>query len=477
MNKSSNYIQDPIKKLEKRKIFVVFVNILLLFFLVIFFMTPITSYFYYNVEFSWLRQKIFILSIPLFLSFLIIISFNKVLEFRLNLVLFIVSTFIAIYGAHGIFIYWEYLYFSQLSESKQDAKFDTRSKKQVIRDLRGQGIEAYPTLGSTHFALSPLAVGDAKLVPLHGIRNVTTVLCNETGTYAIYKSDEFGYNNPKGIWGGDSVQILAVGDSFTEGSCVPPAKNAMSVVRNKFPSTLNLGRAGDGPLAQLAQLHEFGSLKQPKIVLWMFYEGNDLIRDLWREKRSQQLFKYLSAGRHQQLNERRQEVNSALKIFADRALEEDDGPESDANRPRYLVRAITLSYFRVLLNMDNTQSIKQMRTPDLPLFRQVLFEAKALVNSWGGKLLVVYLPDDRILSKNRGVVDILSQHWTTDHRGDVIEIITSLEIPVIRADRVIESHQNPVSLFPFGSGHFNELGYRIVGETILEGLTKMDVEP
>lgn len=50
-----------------------------------------------------------------------------------------------------------------------------------------------------------------------------------------------------------------------------------------MPRTLNLGMGGIGPLHELAILKEYGSVVRPKVVLWVYYEGNDLA-DLSHEK-------------------------------------------------------------------------------------------------------------------------------------------------------------------------------------------------
>src|SRR5262245_26182995 len=67
--------------------------------------------------------------------------------------------------------------------------------------------------------------------------------------------------------------------------------------------TLNLGIQGDGPLTMLATLREFGPILKPGIVLWCFFEGNDL-GDLIVERQSPLLRRYLTFGFTQRLFER-----------------------------------------------------------------------------------------------------------------------------------------------------------------------------
>ena len=78
-----------------------------------------------------------------------------------------------------------------------------------------------------------------------------------------------------GIWKSNKLDIAIVGDSFTHGYCVPTNTQFVSLIRKQYPSTLNLGMGGNGPLVELATLREFLPPFKPKIVLWVYFEGND----------------------------------------------------------------------------------------------------------------------------------------------------------------------------------------------------------
>ena len=117
---------------------------------------------------------------------------------------------------------------------------DSRTRNQVIQSLRDSGHDAFPAV----FPIALLrhrddgtvsALGD--LLPLGGISNVTTVACNETGEYLVYRSDEFGFHNPSGLWGRQDTDIVAVGDSFAQGHCVPSDKNFIALMRQRYAGT------------------------------------------------------------------------------------------------------------------------------------------------------------------------------------------------------------------------------------------------
>src|SRR4030095_17214981 len=111
---------------------------------------------------------------------------------------------------------------------------------------------------------SDITIDGAEVLPLNGISNRVTVLCNETGKYAIYDSDARGFHNPKGIWESSRMSIAALGDSFAIGACAPSDENFVALIRARYPNTLNLGMLGEGPLIMLAALKEYLPPVKPK---------------------------------------------------------------------------------------------------------------------------------------------------------------------------------------------------------------------
>ncbi|MFH2004392.1 MAG: hypothetical protein ABIK27_06615, partial [Bacteroidota bacterium] len=83
--------------------------------------------------------------------------------------------------------------------------YDTRTKFEVIDNLRKKGVEAYPQIAPYLFIYSngiETANGN-RIYPLGLISNKTIVSRNETGKYLIYESDEHGFNNIKGLYDKD----------------------------------------------------------------------------------------------------------------------------------------------------------------------------------------------------------------------------------------------------------------------------------
>ncbi|SPP66175.1 hypothetical protein [Nitrospira lenta] len=374
--------------------------------------------------------------------------------------------------------------------------FDTRSKLKAIMDLRAQGLDAWPDIAAEALlegweegkAATAVKINGVGVMPLSGIAGKPTVLCNESGQFIIYESDEYGFNNPKGLWGSGQLKIGAVGDSFTHGKCVPSDKNFVSLIRQQQPSTLNVGRSGNGPLCDLAAIKEYLSIVRPKVVLWEYFEGNDLA-DLEVELRNPILRRYLEAEFSQHLHSRQPAIDQALMEYVESVRH---SREPLGHLRQYLVRQhslsgvlddvegfIKLAHARQQISQA-VQRLKpkdareflvrttQARADDIELFRRILEQAKVSVEAWGGTMTFVYLP------QWERYADV---QYASKDRDRIIEVVKQLGIFVVDLHPAFIKHGDPVSLFPFRRyGHYTEEGNRLVAEEILKALAGVNHE-
>jgi hypothetical protein len=353
--------------------------------------------------------------------------------------------------------------------------FDRRTRLQVIMDLRGKGIDAVPASDPEIFERKNpdgdiawnVSWRGRQVYPLGGIANKTTVLCNENGTYTIYDSDEHGFHNPRGIWGRHATDIAAVGDSFTHGACVPSDNNFVALIRKLYPLTLNLGVWANGPLSELATVMEYLPPLRPHLVLWFYFEGND-VTDLAVEKKNPVLMRYLDGDFSQLLLSRQMEIDQKITEIVN-GLE----VEAAARKKRAqlelldsLVDIGTLSALREKLGLVYGKSLhvepalpSELDPTLLTLLGRSLLKAKDAVNTWHGLLYFVYLPEwERYAHPERAV----------KNREAVLQIVKNLAIPVVDVHPVFQSHTDPLSLFPFrGFGHYDEAGHALVAQTVL----------
>lgn len=361
--------------------------------------------------------------------------------------------------------------------------FDTRSRLEVIQDMRARGINAFPDVfpmvlfepGSGVSIQSSLTINGEEFLPVAGMATTTTVFCNESGEYVVYESDEHGFHNPRGIWANQSAEIVALGDSYTHGVCVSSDKGFVAVVRSRHSGTINLGVNGHGPMTSLATLKEYGPILKPKHVLWFYYEGNDL-RDLdgW-EKNSPLLRKYLTSSFSQRLFSRQAEIDQKLRAFLDTAMAKAATPVSFEKvvKLQHLRQAVQLFYERRPteqgLPAELLEYLRHTGAPaapeDLQLFGTILAEAQATAHAWNGRVVFVYLPT----WERYRIPETASQD-----REKVLKIVERLQMPVIDMHPVFNAQPDPLALFPFRRyAHYNEAGHKLVGEEVIRQLAKL----
>lgn len=383
---------------------------------------------------------------------------------RANIVTLVVSLVVGIYIVESSFTFYKFGQSTyQTVAAELGVKYDLRTKSEVIEDFLANGIDAVP-------AVRPRDVlkMDKKFLPLGGVSNKTTVGENENGSRMIYLSDRYGFNNPDSEWDASEIKWLLTGDSFTEGVAVEPGQDIAGQLRIiTQDSAINIGRSGNGPLMELATLTEYAGEKKPKIVLWIYYR-NDLIsekyqmNDLHRDKENPLLMQYMDDGFSQNLINRQKEINSSLEtyILLEKAqskllveLQESENKQSQLFKYRW----IRLHAIRSLIDFDDDIKV------DYTLFSKILTKAKSKVESWGGKLYFVYLPEYGLYSNN------ISSYDNFRKKAEAIEVVNGLDIPVIDVfQEIIKNQSDPFALFPFRlPGHYNADGYREIAKAIV----------
>ena len=388
--------------------------------------------------------------------------------YKVNAAMACISLAVPIYGAE-ILLPTELAYTLGIES-------DNRTLLEAVNGFRQNGADAVPTIAPRDL-LKPHDDGTLRSVinnsgtevlPLGGISNKLTIFCNETGKYITYDSDEHGFHNPTGIWNSDRLEIATVGDSFAHGWCVPSETHFVALLRKYHPITLNLGMGGSGPLLELAALKEFLPPLRPKIVLWFYYETNDLT-DLRDEQKSALLMRYLRSNFTQGLSRRQREIDQALLDFVEqrrKSLDEQKLTRKAQTLADNLWSVIALSNLRLKLGAiygRTTYKLQTAEKADFDLFRDVLLEAKVTVNQWSGLLYFVFLPAwERYANPQPAHND----------RAPVLDLVSRLQIPIIDLHPAFQAQRDPLSLFPSRRfGHYNETGYELVAREVLKAIS------
>lgn len=77
-----------------------------------------------------------------------------------------------------------------------------------------------------------------------------------------------------------AADVVMLGDSFIEGWFVSDGETCADRLADRTGLTVaNLGQSGYGTLQELRMLELYGLALRPRLVVWFFYEGNDLYDD------------------------------------------------------------------------------------------------------------------------------------------------------------------------------------------------------
>lgn len=336
-----------------------------------------------------------------------------------------------------------------IAAKKLKINYDRRSGERVLNDLQKQGLDIVKAVYPQNFNLTN-GIGE-NIFPLAGISNKKTLHCNETGEWKSHLSDRYGFSNLDYIWDDDKIDYLVIGDQFSQGVCVDLINNIPSNI-TKFTGKkiINLSMVGNGPLLQLASLKEYGKKIKPEKVLWFYYEGNDLIDELPREKQSKILLNYLNPGFTQSLTEKQEILDTKLQEHADK------------ERLLWETKIYRLYNLRNLLKFDSEYIDYRVNVD--PLYNSILKEAKRFVELWGGKIEFIYVPQFERYKKN------IEDNWEKDK---VITLVKKLNIRIIDLDAgLIKKDSDPLSYYPLKMhGTFVSEGNKNVARYIADIIT------
>lgn len=189
-------------------------------------------------------------------------------------------------------------------------------------------------------------------------------------------------------------------------------------------------------------------------------EDNDIVGDLYDERRSALLVKYLeNPGFNQRLSERQDEIAPLLKKRSDILVDEilaklkakraaENGLTASAP-PNFNWTALkdkaeqtaTLTLVRGVLGLNWVGGKKKKRLDSLyDSYRSIVKEAKRFAGTWGGRIYVVYLPDAHryINFRQRLVKD--------EQRERVDDILSAEGVEIIDLIPAFTAHPDKASL-------------------------------
>lgn len=129
--------------------------------------------------------------------------------------------------------------------------------------------------------------------------NSLIINCDEGSGLTEFTTNKLGFRSTSNQRLDKPLDLILIGDSYTEGACVNSPHDIASVLGKEF-NLINLGRGGSGPLFQLGLIKEFMRLVDSGEILltdkfnvaWIIFTGNDLLN--LAEERQTRLSSYLN---------------------------------------------------------------------------------------------------------------------------------------------------------------------------------------
>mgnify|MGYP001203335481 FL=1 len=433
-----------------------------------------TFSFFQNLDFT-IYHKVIVMGLILIIFFFLILILKN--NIKINLSILFSTLIICTYSTELFLTFYiinPVIFYQNLYKFRKN--YDERTTLEVIEELNQSGIKAYPNITPRKvFNLSEIEIveeslktnnGENKIYPLSGISRTTTIFSNELGFFPIIETDEHGFNNPKGLYEKNEMDLMIIGDSFAEGINVNADENISSILRSIDSNLkiINLGKQGHGPLLEFATIKEYGQFLKPKIILW-FYYINDIseledIKLLWPS-----MFRYLSEESFSQnLILKQKEVDYLLINYVEEKIKQekiDILKQQKVNIKVLIPEIFKLLKLRLLFDyIVNPPNRVYDQAPEdmIKTFNDILQKTKKMISSWDGKLYFIYLPSFDLYSKNQEDIN----------RETILNTVKTLQIPIIDIQKeVFDIHPDPISLFPFKmNGHYTVEGYNLISKII-----------
>ncbi|OHB71204.1 MAG: hypothetical protein A2V70_10960 [Planctomycetes bacterium RBG_13_63_9] len=287
----------------------------------------------------------------------------------------------------------------------------------------------------------------------------------------VYRYDRNGFRNPHDLRQAD---VILIGDSFVEGFAVAEERTCSAqLARLLDVEVANLGHDDYGPPQELIVLRKFGLPLRPRVVVWFFFEGNDLL-DLadfeialggWR--------RWLTRGE-----------GFAARCFCLNALERVDlFLEAFRWRDCGLRRKRSARLLPEIRDDDVTMQfgehygfgaaeLSPYELGLLPKAQEVLAEAKAVCDRSDVRLLVVCVPTKFRVYRDLCMApeDSQPEGW---HVSDLPDRLArwcraaGIEYVDLTAALQSAARQGPLVYF-VDDGHWSPEGHRVVAEAIAE---------
>ena len=353
-------------------------------------------------------------------------------------------------------VFFSLEFFLSLQQYEETSKLNShvKTKKQVYDELKKKE-KVVPSFSLKDFFNNKLTIDGEKKILLSFPSHTRVISCLRNKKWKFYKTDRYGFNNIDKKWDSNN-KIFMVGDSFGVGECVNQQDTLEGQISNllKEYSLINLSQTGNGPLLEIASFIEYAEKFKPKILIWFYFEGNDLF-ELRDEKKQKLLMNYINEKDfNQNLNLYQSNIDnhiiSTIETFSSTY-------QSQENLSKKVYKFFTLSLLRSRVNL--IKSNYNARTLDNvdDLFFEIINKANMIMKNNNGKIYFVYMPSSEKISKPH----IIS-------RKKIINYLTDKKITLIDMQEVFNVLKLEVN--DQINGHYIPEAYKLISEQVVKSI-------
>ena len=294
-----------------------------------------------------------------------------------------------------------------------------------------------------------------------------------------WTTDKRGFKNLNSIADLPQVDIVAVGNSFTEGMGVAIEHTYPSILSSNGYSTYNLGVQGYSPSQMAGVLEQFGLSLKPKYIIAAYHEGSHVRENTIKKKETKGYPGGIGDIIRGELNPEIR--NQAKFLFSGIWLMTKNLRKTLINkissRSIYIEEKKFNPYkagLTYLKNYDSNPNNKLSWNISLNSIKKIDDLSKKI----GAKLILLYIPGRNTIYYERATKDNIPQKVLTESKflGEFAE--TNKIIYINTINRLKEYVNNlpddfNIKALPYLEidGHMNKVGYKIISDEIIKTIS------
>jgi lysophospholipase L1-like esterase len=319
----------------------------------------------------------------------------------------------------------------------------------------------------------------AKPEPHHSVKmlftrgNIGEALClppRQAEPFEL-RYDENGFRNEEDLTNAD---IAVIGDSYVESPMMPGSMLATTLLAGLTRKTVaNLGQSGYGPQQELAVFKRYALPLHPKSVVWVFYEGNDLLdAHEYADRVSFLNSNWSSMDRVWDRSFTRNSLYWMTRVVRGCV------PAETVKVARARVFDLEGREHRLYMRgRSSSMCLTEQEVDDLKTSMAAIEEAHRLVRNEGAQLIVVFAPTAFRVYHEIANFENAGRNvtrWALDDLPDRLRTMTSEISPDIGYLDLTPALQSAarknVLVFLSDDTHWSSEGHRVVAEALAEAL-------